>query len=298
MNQEYSIVRIYIKWCDLPWCMFVGSWLFEGLEVVKYVRDATPVAPPEPIAELNNVSGDTLRQLLNKLRQLISLASVVAWSRRVGLRVFVYGSAMPEPVNDFVRAALAGGADGVLADDFININSDLIEVIHVGQKVGNGSMNYVIMSPDRQYQQSVKAYGVILRDAVVDREWLLRVRDRLRSIYGSKEFLVMLDSSLLRRKVIEGLQDVVDGVVITEIPSVVSLDFDEHGAFNVFRCVNCYIDYESESEMRKCPRCGSRLRSIIRHWDKFTVIEPRVLRLKAGDEIKYMRLNAPKVINY
>ncbi len=46
------------------------------------------------------------------------------------------------------------------------------------------------------------------------------------------------------------------------------------------------------------PRCGNRLRPIIRHWDKFTVVEPKVLRLKASDEIKYMRLSPPKVINY
>ncbi len=65
-----------------------------------------------------------------------------------------------------------------------------------------------------------------------------------------------------------------------------------------FRCVNCYIDYETEGEMRKCPRCGNRLRPVIRRWDKLTVIEPKVLRLKANDEIKYMRLGAPKVINY
>ncbi len=278
--------------------MFAGSWLFEDLEIVKYVRDATPVAPPESIVELGNVSGDVLRQLLGRLRQLISLASVVAWSRRVGLRVFVHGSAMPEPVNDFVRAALAGGADGVLVDDFIGINSDLIEVVHIGQRIGDGSVNYMVISPDGQYQQPVRAYGVIIKDAVVDREWLLRIRDRLRSIYGSKEFLVMLDNSLLGREVIEGLQDVVDGVVITEIPSIVSLDFDEHGALNVFRCVNCYIDYESEGEMRKCPRCSNRLRSVVKRWDKFTVIEPRVLRLKASDEIKYMKLDPPKVINF
>ena len=278
--------------------MFVGSWLFEGLEVVKYVRDATPVAPPEPIVELNNVSGDTLRQLLSRLRQLISLASVVAWSRRVGLRVFIHGSAIPEPVNDFVKAALAGGADGVLIDDFVSISSDLIEVVRVGEKVSDGSVNYIVVGPDVQVQQSVRAYGVILRDAVINKEWLLRIRDKLRLIYGSKEFLAALDNSLLRREIIEELQGVVDGIVVMEIPSVVSLDFDGYRALNVFRCVNCYIDYETESEMRKCPRCGNRLRPVIRRWDKLTVIEPKVLRLKANDEIKYMHPSAPKVINY
>ncbi len=233
--------------------MFAGSWLFEGLNVVKYVRDATPVAPPEPIVELSNVNGDVLRQLLGRLRQLISLASAVAWAKRVGLRVFIYGSAMPDPVNDFIRASLAGGADGILVDDFISINSDLIDVIHVNQRVSNDSVNYVIVSPDKPYQQSVRAYGVIIKDVVIDTDWLLRVRDRLRSIYGSREFLVMLDNSLLRREIIEKLQDVADGIVITEVPSLVSLDFDEYRAFNVFRCVNCYIDFETEDEMRKCP---------------------------------------------
>ncbi|GAB6946819.1 hypothetical protein JCM16161A_09490 [Vulcanisaeta sp. JCM 16161] len=278
--------------------MFAGSWLFEGLEVVKYVRDATPVAPPEPIVELGNVSGDVLRQLLSRLRQLISLASAVAWVKRVGLRVFIHGSAMPDPVNDFIKAALAGGADGVLIDDFISINSDLIDVIRVNQKVGDNSVNYIVMNPDNPYQQSVRAYGVIIKDVVIDTDWLLRVRDRLRSIYGSREFLVMLDNSSLRREIIDRLQDVVDGIVITEVPSLVSLDFDDYRAFNVFRCVNCYIDFETEGEMRKCPRCGNRLRPVIKHWDKFMVIEPRVLRLKANDEIRYMRLGTPKVINY
>ncbi|GAB6944406.1 hypothetical protein JCM14467A_11880 [Vulcanisaeta sp. JCM 14467] len=278
--------------------MFVGSWLFEGLEVVRYVRDATPVVPPEPIVELNNVSGDTLRQLLVRLRQLVSLVTVVAWARRVGLRVFVHASAMPDPVNDFVRAALAGGADGVLVDDFVSISSDLIEVVHVGEKVSDGSVNYVVVGPDVQVQQPVRAYGVILRDVVINKEWLLRIRDKLRLTYGSKEFLAALDNSLLRREIIEELQGVVDGIVVMEIPSVVSLDFDGHKALNVFRCVNCYIDYETEGEMRKCPRCGNRLRPVIRRWDKLTVIEPKVLRLKANDEIKYMRLGAPKVINY
>ncbi|WP_243665604.1 hypothetical protein [Vulcanisaeta sp. JCM 16159] len=291
-------MRILIKWCGLPWCMFAGSWLFEGLNVVKYVRDATPVAPPEPIVELSNVNGDVLRQLLSRLRQLISLASAVAWAKRVGLRVFIYGSAVPDPVSDFIRASLAGGADGILVDDFISINSDLIDVVHVNQRVGDDSVNYVIVSPDRPYQQSVRAYGVIVKDGVIDRDWLLRVRDRFRIIYGSREFLVMLDNSLFRREVIEELQDVVDGVVITEVPSLVSLDFDNYGAINVFRCINCYIDFETEGEMRKCPRCSNRLRPIIRRWDKFTVIEPKVLRLKAVDEIRYMRLGTPKVINY
>ncbi|WP_243668786.1 hypothetical protein [Vulcanisaeta sp. JCM 16161] len=156
-------MRVFIKWCGLPWCMFAGSWLFEGLEVVKYVRDATPVAPPEPIVELGNVSGDVLRQLLSRLRQLISLASAVAWVKRVGLRVFIHGSAMPDPVNDFIKAALAGGADGVLIDDFISINSDLIDVIRVNQKVGDNSVNYIVMNPDNPYQQSVRLMALLLR---------------------------------------------------------------------------------------------------------------------------------------
>ncbi len=126
--------------------MFVGSWLFEGLEVVKYVRDATPVAPPEPIVELGSVSGDVLRQLLSRLRQLISLASVVAWIKRVGLRVFIHGSAIPEPMNDFIRAALAGGADGVFVDDIVNVNSDLIDTVHVNQRVSENSVNYIVIS--------------------------------------------------------------------------------------------------------------------------------------------------------
>lgn len=202
------------------WCMFVGSWLFDSLEVVKYVRDATPVAPPEPIVELGSVSGDVLRQLLSRLRQLISLASVVAWIKRVGLRVFIHGSAIPEPINDFIRAALAGGADGVFVDDIVNVNSDLIDIVHVNQRVSENSVNYIVISTDMSHQQLIRAYGIIIKDAVVDRNWLLRVRDVLRSVYGSKEFLVMLDNSSLRREVIEELQDVVDGVVIMEIPSL------------------------------------------------------------------------------
>ncbi len=200
--------------------MFVGSWLFDSLEVVKYVRDATPVAPPEPIVELGSVSGDVLRQLLSRLRQLISLASVVAWIKRVGLRVFIHGSAIPEPINDFIRAALAGGADGVFVDDIVNVNSDLIDIVHVNQRVSENSVNYIVISTDMSHQQLIRAYGIIIKDAVVDRNWLLRVRDVLRSVYGSKEFLVMLDNSSLRREVIEELQDVVDGVVIMEIPSL------------------------------------------------------------------------------
>lgn len=278
--------------------MFVGSWLFEGLEVVKYVRDATPVAPPEPIVELGSVSGDVLRQLLSRLRQLISLASVVAWIKRVGLRVFIHGSAIPEPMNDFIRAALAGGADGVFVDDIVNVNSDLIDTVHVNQRVSENSVNYIVISPDMPHQHSIRAYGIIIKDAVIDRNWLLRIKDMLRSVYGNKEFLVMLDNSSLRREVIEELQDVVDGVVVMEIPSLVSLGFDDHRALNVFRCVSCYIDFETEGEMRKCPRCGNRLRPVIKRWDKFTVIEPKVLRLKASDEIRYMRLSPPKVINY
>ncbi|MGC8606791.1 MAG: hypothetical protein ACP5GZ_05315 [Vulcanisaeta sp.] len=290
-------MRIFIKWCGLPWCMFAGSWLFEGLEVIKYVRDATPIVPPESIVELNNISGDILRQLLSRLRQLISLASAVAWSKKVGLRVLIYGSAISEPINDFIRAALAGGADGVLTDDFIGINSDLIDVVHVNQRISNNSVNYIILSPDKPYPQLIKPYGIIIKDAIIDKDWLLRFRDRVRSVYDNKEFLVMLDSASLKREIIEELSNVIDGIVITEIPSIVSLDFDEYRAFSVFRCVNCYVDFETEGEIRKCPRCGSRLRPIIRHWDKLMMIEPKVLRLKANDEIEHMRINPPKVIN-
>ncbi|WP_243681202.1 hypothetical protein [Vulcanisaeta souniana] len=54
-----------------------------------------------------------------------------------------------------------------------------------------------------------------------------------------------------------------------------------------------------EGEIRKCPpRCGGKLRPIVKHWDRLVMIEPRVLRLKASDEIKYMRLDSPKVINF
>ncbi|BDR91099.1 hypothetical protein Vsou_01920 [Vulcanisaeta souniana JCM 11219] len=278
--------------------MFAGSWLFEGLEVVRYVRDATPVLPPETIVEFGGVDGDTIRRLLGRLRLVISLASVIAWSRRVGLRVFVHGSALPEPIDDFIKAALAGGADGLITDDFININSDLINVVPINQSIGEKSVNYIMVEPGNFYTSSVKPYGVIVKDAVIERNWVLQVRDRVRVIYGNKEFLVALNMDSLRREAIEELAGLVDGIVIMEIPSITSLGFDNNRALNAFRCVNCYIDFEMEGEIRKCPRCGGKLRPIVKHWDRLVMIEPRVLRLKASDEIKYMRLDSPKVINF
>ncbi len=208
----------------VAWCMFAGSWLFEGLEVVRYVRDATPpVLPPETIVEFGGVDGDTIRRLLGRLRLVISLASVIAWSRRVGLRVFVHGSALPEPIDDFIKAALAGGADGLITDDFININSDLINVVPINQSIGEKSVNYIMVEPGNFYTSSVKPYGVIVKDAVIERNWVLQVRDRVRVIYGNKEFLVALNMDSLRREAIEELAGLVDGIVIMEIPSITSL---------------------------------------------------------------------------
>jgi hypothetical protein len=170
--------------------MFVGSWLFQGLNVNKYARDATPIVPPEPIAELQGVDDDTIRRLLNGLRVLISLASIIAWTKKMGLRVFIHGAAIPDPVDDFIRASLAGGADGVIPGDFVKINNDAINVISTS--ASDSPVGYVMVDASNINIGNVRSYGVIILDPPADIDWLVRVRDMLRTGAGVKEVFVAL----------------------------------------------------------------------------------------------------------
>ncbi|MCG2870034.1 MAG: hypothetical protein L7H10_04695 [Vulcanisaeta sp.] len=286
-------MRIFVKWCGLPWCMFAGSWLFQGLDVDKYVKDATPVVPPEPIVELKGADNDVIRRLLNELRLLISLASITAWIKKLGLRVFIHGSALPDPVNDFVRAALAGGVDGLVAGDFVKMS---VESVNIVSTSAEGSPTSYVMVDSLSIGANVpKSYGVILMNAPTDREWLIGARDSLKAL-GVKEVFVALGADQLRPDLVKNITDVLDGVVIMEVPVIVSLGFDERPAYNVFRCSNCYIDFETSGEIRKCPRCSGRVRPIIKPWGRYVVLEDRVLRLKGLEEIKTMRLDPPKTI--
>jgi hypothetical protein len=275
--------------------MFVGSWLFQGLNVNKYARDATPIVPPEPIAELQGVNDDTIRRLLNGLRVLISLASIIAWTKKLGLRVFIHGAAIPDPVDDFIRASLAGGADGVIPGDFVKINNDAINVISTS--ASDSPVGYVMVNTSNINIGNVRSYGVIILDPPADIDWLVRVRDMLRTGAGVKEVFVALGADKLRADFIKSVADMVDGIVIMEIPIIVSLSFDENPALNVFRCPNCYVDYETSNEIRKCPRCGGRVRPVIKPWGKATILKDGVLRLKGLEEIRVMRLEPPKTIN-
>jgi hypothetical protein len=175
--------------------MFVGSWLFQGLNVNKYARDATPIVPPEPIAELQGVDDDTIRRLLNGLRVLISLASIIAWTKKLGLRVFIHGAAIPDPVDDFIRASLAGGADGVIPGDFVKINNDAINVISAS--ASDSPVGYVMVNTSNINIGNVRSYGVIILDPPADIDWLVRVRDMLRLGLVLKEVFVALGADSL-----------------------------------------------------------------------------------------------------
>ncbi len=275
--------------------MFVGSWLFNELNVIKYVRDATPIVPPEPIAEIQGISNDVLRQLLNRLRLMISLASLIAWIKRLGLRVFIHGSALYDPVNDFIKAALAGGVDGLIPGDFVRVSDETINIISTSP--GDSPLNYVFIDSMSTITSISRSYGAILMNAPLDRNWLLRARDKLKLTLGVKEIFVAMDASLVNTEIIKDVTDVIDGFVVMEIPNMVSLGFDDNAALNVFRCTNCYIDFETSGEIRKCPRCGGRVRPVIKSWGKVVSFEDKVLRLKGLEELRLMKMEAPKIIN-
>ncbi|WP_069807836.1 hypothetical protein [Vulcanisaeta thermophila] len=287
-------MRIYVRWCGFDWCMFAGTWLLSGVGVTKYVKDATPVAPLEPIAEVSNADLTAMRGVISRLRGVISLATAIAWAKKLGFRVFVTDAVLSESVEDFVRAALAGNVDGLISSDG-DPTQGLIGVVNT-RPSGSSPGYLVVSSVDGLPRNAEGVYGVVLTDPPMDTRWLLAFRERVRGLYGNVEFLVFLGVEGLSSAFLRGLVGVVDGVVINEVPILVSLGVDGANALNVFRCVNCYVDYMSGRELRKCPRCGGKLRPVIKSWGSLEAVDPRIVRLKARDEISLMRDRAPGIV--
>lgn len=275
--------------------MFVGSWLLNDLKPVKYVRDATPIVPPEPIAEFEVANNDLIRQVLGELRPLVSLASVTAWLKKLGFRVFIHGSAIPEPSKDFVKAALAGGVDGVVPEGFLNVEDNIINIVSTGS--GGSQVSYAVIDAINPNVGVSKPYGAIIINAPPSKDWLIRARDWIKESLGVKEVFTSLDLASFNIEFVKEVVGIIDGFMILEIPSIVSLAIDNQRSLNVFRCPNCYVDFETESELRKCPKCGGRVRPIIKAWSKALSLDSGVLRLKGLDELSIMRLEPPKVIN-
>jgi len=268
--------------------MFSGSWILRELGVSLYVRDATPIIPPEPLGDLDNPEPTKVRAAVSRLRLLISLSTALSWLRKLGFRVFVHEYALNDPLSDFVRAAAGGAVDGVVAESG---NEELAALGVVNTK--ERPMYKVIHAAEVGGVHVDDAYGVIIMDPPLDPRWLMEIRGRL----NVNEVFIGVTLGWFRLRLLKDIVGVVDGVVVLEAPLLASVGVRKWGPSFVGRCVHCYVDYLSRDDMRKCPRCGGKIRRVYGKWTRDLPTDLRMIRYKANDELKIMKPTPPRVIN-
>ncbi len=266
------------------------------LKARKYVRDATPIAVSEPIAEVpDDVCPDALRDTIDKLRLMTSISTVTAVCKKLGLRVFIHALALPSPIDESLRAVLAGGADAIVDAWHVGLKTDVINIVSTRPEDLPKAYLPVDIGGSTLSIQGERPYGVIILNAPIDETWLIRIRERIRQRLDPKEVFIAIWPEHMNLESLRTISRIFNGIVIMEFPIVSSFYFDNEEALFVHRCVRCYADIISREELRRCPRCNSRLRPILREWGEQGVLPDKALKFKAFDELKVMKFEPPLI---
>ena len=272
--------------CANPWCVVAGTWFIEDLSPDYVVDDGTPIFEGEPVAVLKELRVEDYQRLY-QLNIAISIASNVLYSKMISkLPVYVSLSQLAFPWNDFIRAGMAGGLDGVLNDVGEGVKLDVeVPVMDL-----NG-FKYL-----HEFNPSSKGAIIRMRDRL-DAGDLRRTLMEL--IYPvNPDAVVLLETSIdaLRRhsKEVEGVRDSIDGVLLYSLPITSRLIASLPRRGNMYRCRSCYVDYESEAPLKKCPKCQGRLVPLLRSHPSST--SPDKLRARALANLKYLRNEAAQVV--
>ncbi len=295
---------ISLEFSPLPWAVFSGSWIAERLcsKVNRIVYDGAPIVVGEPVADVEVDDVDKLRSVVNELSRSISYSTITSWTRlMVGGRVFVALSAIPGDMDNALRSLMCGGLDGVVPDVRAEIAVKDVNVISVCRDETRepcyAHVRLHELSNLRELASKYKVYGVIISTpGRISASVALEARSRALSMSNAKEVLIEMPHLLLRPTYLRSLRGVVDGVVISSLGNIVKLALSDQEMRNVYRCVKCYVDYVSRESMRKCPRCASRLTSLVRDASTLRAYGLRELRLIGLEFLRNMRTSRPKVV--
>jgi len=274
--------------CINPWCVASGSWILRELSPTLSIDDGTPVFEGEPIAVLKDPKWEAVYGMLLKLNVAISTASIILYAKMMsGLPIYVYLSQLAWPWSDSVRAGVSGGLDGVLSDVPSGIEPN----------VGLPLMRMGDFKHIRGFDSSSKGVIIRMRTAISLKELRSALMDVIYPINPNAIVLVETTLDALRRnkKEAEAIRDSVDGLLINPLGLVSSLSISPARPINLYRCRSCYIDYESESIMKKCPKCQGRLVPLL-HGRVTEVSDVNKLRARALTNLKYLRNAAAQVV--
>ena len=273
--------------CINPWCVASGSWILRELSPAMLVDDGTPIFEGEPIAVLRDPEWEAVYSMLFKLNVAISTASIVLYSKMMSnLPIYVHLSQLAWPWSDSIRAGASGGLDGVLSDVPSSVELDVgLPIMRMGD------FKYL-----RDFDSSSKGVVIRMRASISLRELRNTLMDVIYPINPSAIVLIetTLDALRRNRKEVEAIRDSVDGLLIN-LGLVSSLSLSSSRSVNLYRCRSCYIDYESESIMKKCPKCQGRLVPLLR--ERITGISDiNKLRARALTNLKYLRNASAQVV--
>ncbi|GGP20110.1 hypothetical protein GCM10007981_06860 [Thermocladium modestius] len=266
--------------------MAAGTWFIEDLSPDYVVEDGTPIFEGEPIAVLKELMVEDYQRLY-QLNMAISIASNVLYSRMLAkLPVYAPLSQLAFPWNDFIKAGAAGGLDGVLNDVGGEVKLD----------VGIPIMDLNGFKYLHEFNSSSKGAIIRMRDRLDAGD--LR-RALMEFIYPvNPDAVILLETSIdaLRRhsKEVESMRDSIDGVLLYSLPLTSRLVVSPPRRGNMYRCRSCYVDYESETPLKKCPKCQGRLVPLLRSQSSST--GPDKLRARALANLKYLRNEAAQVV--
>lgn len=284
----YSFVERWIRLdgCVNPWCVAAGTWFIEDLSPDYVAEDGTPIFEGEPVAVLKELKAEDYQRLY-QLNIAISIASNVLYSKMLAkLPVYVYLSQLAPPWGEFIKAGAAGGLDGVLND--VGEEAKLDAGVPVMDLSG---FKYL-----HEFNSSSRGVIILMRDRLDAGD--LR-RTLMEFIYPvNPDAVILLETSIdaLRRhsKEVDAVRDSIDGVLLYSLPITSRLIASPPRRGNMYRCRSCYIDYESEAPLRKCPKCQGRLVPLLRSQPSPT--SPDKLRARALANLKYLRNEAAQVV--